>query len=372
MSSFPKSIAIAGAWGYIGQHFLRAAHSLGLRCLAYDPGPTPPEWKSVQRFEVESEFYEQPADLFHLATHPEHREFGMRRLLERSRQERIFVLCEKPMAPPDDPHRCAAICDAVARSSAMVLYDFPELYDPVFRRIIEFLGKFEQVRIDSIYLQRSKDREDAGNPRNRKRMVSIQYQESVHCIAFALFVLSSLAGSTASVLDGGVSLEGHAKPYQPPNPEVYPHVVDGYCTFQGTIGRTAIEGCTNFLRGAPWAKRRVLRGVGDGQPFVIDADFLENDKRLLINGLSHPDAANTNSYAEVIKTCGHYGRTVDPTMLRRGLFPHPDFTRLTYQLSSILWRSCHDRRRMELGSTAEVLDFNADFAAISRELPRYG
>ena len=38
------------------------------------------------------------ADLFHLAVHPEHRQAALVQLLDRSRTEPIFVLCEKPDA----------------------------------------------------------------------------------------------------------------------------------------------------------------------------------------------------------------------------------------------------------------------------------
>src|SRR5438094_9545063 len=41
MPEFLDSIAIAGAWGYIGRKLLDAALHLGIRAYVYDPGPTP-------------------------------------------------------------------------------------------------------------------------------------------------------------------------------------------------------------------------------------------------------------------------------------------------------------------------------------------
>ncbi|MFZ5829417.1 MAG: hypothetical protein ACOY3P_04985, partial [Planctomycetota bacterium] len=255
MTSQPfTSIAIAGAWGYIGLHFLRAARTLGLRTTVFDPGPPPPELdlSDVELASDEAAFYSRQADLFHLALHPEHRDRGLSTLLARSHREPISVLCEKPMAEPDRPERCDEIIEAVDRSRAVVLYDFPELFDPITWRILDVLRSHRDVFIRSIYVQRSKDREDPANPRNRKRMVTIQYQESVHCLAFAIYLLGAIQ-PMEEALGRGMIVEAKAVGYTPPNPEDYPHSVDGRCDFHiqlsssrgaGGAGGTVIEGRT--------------------------------------------------------------------------------------------------------------------------------
>ena len=40
-SELPRSIAIAGAWGYIGRKFLDVALARGLTTYVHDPGPMP-------------------------------------------------------------------------------------------------------------------------------------------------------------------------------------------------------------------------------------------------------------------------------------------------------------------------------------------
>ena len=161
------SLAIAGAWGYIGQKFVEAAQALRLPTAVYDPGPVPEDLDltDMLQFGDEAEFYSQKADLFHLALHPEQRTVGMDRLLERADQETIVVLCEKPMAAPESPAMCHDIAAAVKRSGAVVLYDFPELYDPITHKILDFLARHREVSITSVDMQRSKDREDPGNAR---------------------------------------------------------------------------------------------------------------------------------------------------------------------------------------------------------------
>ena len=245
---------------------------------------------------------------------------------------------------------------AVDSSAAVVLYDFPELFDPLTRRIHEFLGQFHSVQIDSIYVQRSKDREDPGNPRNRKRMVSIQYQESVHCLAFVVHLLGRVRGDWQAVLADGLTVEAQAEPYLPPNPEDYPSVVDGRCEFRLQLGTTTVTGRTDFKRGAEWSKRRLIRGRGDGRPFEIDADFLEGHKRLIINGRSHEDGLTGDSYAEVLQTYNAWLQQVPREQLRfGGLYPHPRFAQLTYQLSGVLWRSSRERRSFTVPSLATLL-----------------
>lgn len=395
---FPESLAIAGAWGYIGQKFLSAGQTLGQKLYVYDPGPAPADvnWNGVTRLDDPTQFYELPADLFHLAVHPDQRRAGLEQLLRRSRAEPIFVLCEKPMAQPEHPEHCEELLRATSNSGVVLLYDFPELYDPLFDRILKYLDGFQSVQIETLEVQRSKDREDPAIPRNRKLMLPIQYQESVHCLAFVLFLLahmrrgrtqsgsrieernsglpsgeterSSPVGSPplAAVFRDGLTVQATSLPYRPPNPEDYRYVVDGRCGYELQIGGVAVRGLTDFRRGAPWAKRRVIRGTADGRPFVIQADFLEGQKRLVLDGEAQASVTGTDSYAEVLKACGHWYRTISRAALMQGLYPNPAFARVTYQLSSILWRSSRDHSTLRFGGLQDVLDFDAQFAA---ELP---
>jgi predicted dehydrogenase len=360
----PRSIAIAGAWGYIGRKFLDVALANGLTTYIYDPGPPPAEvdLDRLTRVPIEADFYRLPADLFHLAVHPEHRRLDL--LLARG--EPLLILNEKPMAAPERPEQCRQVIDAVDPSPAIVLYDFPELFDPLTARITEFLAGFSVLSFEEIYVQRSKDREDPANPRNYKRMVPIQYQETVHCLAFVLHILAARAGNPQAALAEGVRISGQSDPYEPPNPEAYPHVVDGRCRFQATIDDVRVEGYTDFKRGATWAKRRVIRGIGDGAPFAIEASYLEGEKSLRINGIDQSWDPKSNSYEHVLRTTVQWSRKFDRARLMEALFPNPRFARLTYQLSSALWRSCQDRREITFDSNEDLDSWDAGFEAIMR------
>lgn len=372
MNNLPQSIAIAGAWGYIGRKFLDAALALGLRTYVYDPGPAPADLNLTRfhRIANEKEFYQLDADLFHLAIHPEQRKSGMTALLERSLRRPILILVEKPMALPEQPEECRRIIEAVGRSKAVVLYDFPELFDPMTQRIREFLAGFRDVKIGSIYVQRSKDREDPANPRNYKRMVHIQYQESVHCLAFALSLLAAVDGDLDSVFDRGLSVTATSEPYCPPNPQDYPCVVDGKCDFILTLGEVEVVGHTNFKKGAESTKRRIIKGTGDGNPFVIDVDYQEGRKRLVIDGEYQRFDPAANSYENVIKTLWRWYKTVPAEDLMHGLYPHPEFARLTYQLSSVVWRSCWDRERVNLPTAGELRSWGTRVECAIKNMPQ--
>ena len=309
----------------------------------------------------EATFYQLPVDLFHLAVHPEQRAAPLRRLLTRASDSPQLILVEKPMAAPAEPQQCQQIITAVDRSCAIVLYDFPELFDPLTRLITARLAELDRPRIERIYVQRSKDREDPTIPRNLKRMVPIQYQESVHCLAFILSLLATQRGSLAAALDDGISVSARAQPYRPPNPSVYPYVVDGKCDFHMQLDGVTVDGHTNFKAGAAWSKRRVIEGSAAGGPFSIEADYLEGAKYLAFDGVDQGFDPDTDSYVETIRTLAAWHRHAEPRQLRHGLYPHCRFARLAYQLSSVLWRSSYDRQTIRLASQRDLEQFDAQF-----------
>jgi len=368
------TIAIAGAWGYIGRKFTDAALTLGMKTLVHDPGEPPADTPldSVTRLVDPDEFYHSEADVFHLALHPEHRQLALDILLGRARREPILILNEKPMAEPERPEDCGALIRSVADAGVVMLFDFPELFDPMTLRILDFIGQFDEVVIDEILVQRSKDREARDNPRNRKRMVHIQYQESVHCIAFALNLLTHASGGVEAVLERGISAEATSEPYDPPNPEDYAYVVDGRCDYRLAFGGSILRGCTNFKRHAPFEKTRLITGRGDGRAFTIEADYLEGAKYLIIDGQDCGCDPAGSSYEAVLRTMDLWLGRAGPEQIRSGLYPTPDFTRLTYQLSSLVWRSCYDGRELRVGSRNDLLDFKAGFATAAQGFARYG
>jgi hypothetical protein len=370
----PESIAIAGAWGYIGRKFLDAASALEIPTYVYDPGETPADVDIAQlkRCTGERQFYHSPVPFYHLALHPEHRRLGTDILLERGHREPLLVLCEKPMAAPECPEDCRRMVEATADLAAVVLYDFPELFDGMTRRIRQYLSRFKDVRIANIDLSRSKDREDPAIPRNYKRMVTIQYQEAVHCLAFVLSLLGELRGGTEAILDDGISVRAEAEPYNAPNPDDYPCVVDGRCQYTITLGGVEVHGHTNFKAGAQWTKRRVINGTVDARPFCIEAEYLEGHKRLVINGEDQGCDPAANSYEQVLLSAHAWQKGLARHRLMTGVYPNPSFARMTYQLSSVLWRSSYDGRQIRLRSAEELTDFDARFREEIPRLPRYG
>ena len=52
-------------------------------------------------------------------------------------------------------------------------------------------------------------------------------------------------------------------------------------------------------------------------------------------------------------------------------YPNLAFARLTYSLSSLLWRSCHDCAPVAVRNADDLLTFDAGFAAASATFPRY-
>lgn len=369
-----ESIAIAGAWGYIGRKLLDASLELGLTPYACDPGPVPDDVDrtAIELVQDNESFYRLDADLFHLALHPQDRQLALDILLQRATTERLLILNEKPMAEPENPARCTATVQAVEQTHAIMLFDFLELFDPMTHAIADYLTGFDQVDIDHVSLYRGKDREDPQRPRNYKKMVHIQYQEAVHCLAFLLNLLGWVEGDLEAVFDAGCRVTASSEPYDPPNPEAYPYVVDGRVVYQLQLGDVRVDGRTDFKSGAPFSKRKVITGRADGNPFTIEAEHLEGSKYLKINGQDQGFAADASAYQHIIRTVGRWAHTIDPVWLMHGVFPNPRFTRLTYQLSSVLWHSCWTSNAIKLADSQELIDFQAGFADAVPEFRRYG
>lgn len=367
-----RSIAIAGAWGYIGRKFIDAARVLEYDIYVHDPGPVPGDLTpGVKVVDSAADFYALDVDLFHLALHPEHRGPALDALLPRALRDGIVILNEKPMAAPEAPDDCGVLVERVARSGAALLFDFPELFDPITDRVVAYLDGFDEVEIHEVRIQRSKDREDPENPRNLKKMVPIQYQESVHCVAFLLNLLGSHAGSVEAAVSEGISVRAQSDPYDAPNPEAYTYVVDGRCDFEMQIGKTKVIGHTDFKREAPWRKERIIRGVGDGNAFEIQMDFLEGAKYLLINGEDQRFEPWASSYTAVLRGIERQAAEVPHDRLMTGVYANPAFARYTYQLSSALWRASRDGETIALNDAEALIAFDARFAEDLPNLPTY-
>ncbi len=375
MSHLQRHLAIAGAWGYIGRKFLDAARVLEWRVSVFDPAPQPSDVRlqDVVCLKDEETFLALEADLFHLALHPEARERALHRLLAR---DGVAILNEKPMAAPQRPQDCSRLLQQLGQSHAspppILLFDFPEVFDPVTTRILHFLDGFDQVRVDEIGIQRSKDREARDNPRNTKRMVHIQYQETVHCFAFVLRLLGHLHGCPEAILDQGIQVHAWADHYDPPNPADYETMVDGKTTYDIRLGSTRMHGWTDFKAGAPSTKRRVIRGQGDGSSWEIEVEFLEGAKRLVIDGVDQQVNPAGSSYEGVLRTYADWLDETPEQLMTSTRFPNAPFAHLTYQLSSLLWRSSFEGRELIVSTTQDLLAFDAGFDDAQPSFGRYG
>jgi len=346
MSDTPMSIAIAGSWGYIGQKFIEAACRLGLRVFVFDPAPMPGILAGlpIEVVEDEARFYALPVDLYHLALHPSHRQFALDSLFARGETGPApVVLSEKPVADPADPGHGRWLLEKTQATDVIVLIDFIELFDELTLRVQQFLSGFRQVSLSSVQLWRSKDREDPANPRNYKIIVPIQYQETVHCIAYLFSLFACLSGGLERTFAAGLRVAGTSQPYNPPNPQDYPLPVDGKLDAEVRIGETEVRFHSSFKVGAELTKRRVIEGIGDGMPFRIEAEHLEGRKSLIVNGVREDFPPDADAYPQVIQRSGRWARRFDRDILQTDLrFPNVPFAWYTYLLSAMLWDSCAD------------------------------
>ena len=346
------SIAIAGINGYIGQLIYNAAVEVGVsNIFGFDPGPRPAAFRYSDRLTMirrEEQFYELDADLFHIATHPDRRQ-GVYRLLERGRH----VTIEKPMAHPAQPAECRRLSEAARRSRATVLFDFVELFNPhsfLIRDMLRRLAGFHDFRIMRVRCERSKDREDPWNPRNRKVIVPIQYQETAHCLAMLLFV-TDRCGSFAEAFPRGMTVTASSAPYVPPNPEDYRYgVVDGKVTGELRVGEMTVSICTDFKRrgGAPF-KCFSVEGVANRGAFRVESVFDGTHEHVLLNGKVVASADGGNRHQDIIRQGWRWHREQSP-----GPRPDAGFASLVFGLSAALWASCHEGREVRVNTEADL------------------
>ena len=130
------------------------------------------------------------------------------------------------------------------------------------------------------------------------------------------------------------------------------------------LGRLTVEGITNSKRGAAWSQRRILRGRADGQPFVIDADYLEGSKYLRINGVDQRWDATCSSYEAILSTPDQWRTDVPATTLLRGVYPNPRLAWLAFQLSGALWKSSHEERPIQVADLVALKMFDSGLVGV--------
>lgn len=350
----PQSIAIAGIYGYIGKLIYNAALELGIeKVYGFDPGTMPSDFVTSDRLELlenAQDFYDLDADLFHIATHPDVRE-GVYRLIERDRH----ITIEKPIAHPSQPAECLRLKHAVKASRASVYFDFVEVFNPRTFHILEILTDFAQhhdFRISSIYCERVKDREDPLNPRNRKVIVPIQYQETSHCLALLLYVLNR-GTSFDTVFPTGITVKGVSESYNPPNPEDYKcGVVDGKVEATITCNDLVIVLHTNFKKkGARPSKRFAVQGQAAGQSFCIEAVYDGFKEYLIVNGVPIATPGEQNRHKNIVTLSWSLHQQPG-----NALCPDVDFAWLVFGLSAALWESCFLGKAIKIRSTADLIE----------------
>ena len=354
---FPASLAIAGGWGYIGQKFISAALKNGINVWVMDTGNVPEfiDTNVVKHIYDEQEFLSLPAAMYHLALHPQHRGPLLHALMERSMDEPgIPILVEKPLVSWDKPQNCNEIIKQVESGRAFVFYDFLELFDPMTSHIINYLKQFQEVSITDVVLKRSKDREDPAIPRNYKPMQPIQYQESCHCLAFLIFILANINRGLEASLSVPLTICAQSCLYNSPAPELFPRPVDGRCEAEIHFGEIAVTLYTDFKRGAPWQKTKIINGIGDGTPFCIEAEYLEGAKVLAINGVDQGFAPDSDSCEHVLAGIWRMVHTTAVADDQKNIYPDVAIARWVYVLSAILHQSCATGKPVQIPCLAAL------------------
>lgn len=101
-------------------------------------------------------------------------------------------------------------------------------------------------------------------------------------------------------------------------------------------------------------------------------NYLEGAKYLRFNGQDEGIDAAGSSYVGVLQTFQAWLQSATAaSIMASTLLPNPAFARLTYCLSSLLWRSSHDRRALTAQNADELQTLDVGFAAAAKGFARY-
>ena len=188
------------------------------------------------------------------------------------------------------------------------------------------------------------------NPRNRKVIVPIQYQETAHCLALLLIVINR-SSSFEEVFPDGIVVAASSVPYNPPNPEDYRFgLVDGKVSGEILVDGMTIGIHTDFKRkGARPFKRFRIEGLANHREFVIEAIYDGTGERIVFNGKAKSPCATASRHLDIVRQSWrwHCGPSTN-------LQPDVDFAWLVFGLSAALWMSCHEGREIRVKSEEDL------------------
>ena len=368
MDRLPHSIAIAGSEGFMGQNIVKAALGLDIEdIILSDPRIDPGRYAGLRnvRSVVPHHFNDIDAGLFHFATHPGQRS-PMYRLIERG----CHINVEKPMVHPENPMEAEAIFDALEASNATLLYDFLEMFNPRTLAIVEMLKNMGDAQLDHITFIRGKNRENLWNPRNESPMLPIEYQETVHCMAYLVNLFANQQGvydiNFESVFPKGFTVWAKSRRYDAPNPEKYPYVVDGYCAGTIDIGECTVDFLTNFKRGAEKTKRKIMLGHNAYHSIDIEVNDQLGQEYLRINGAEHQPKGEQDQYKSVI--LGSWQMHQEMMQGKRAVRPDARFAWLAFGLCGAIFMSSYLQTEVALRNQD---DFNEAARFFNENAPSY-
>lgn len=363
-------IAVAGAAGYAGSHMTSGLISLARRMedieeiILHDPNGIPAELKAEGLVRVVSssrELLESKADIYHLALHPKHRNEYLEALLPSG----AAILCEKPMSGASSAGRCEYLIRKAGEHDTILLCNYILPHSRITERILDFLTQYDDLAIQSFEASFQKNRESR-HPmhvsRNSCVMETIEIQEVGHPLALFLYIMAKVYGKQtdfASLFPNGASIKARSKPYDPPNPRAYSHVVNGYIDGEISTEDTRIGIMVNFKRFDGWnptqlEKKILIKGRGNGRQFTIEADYLPGAEYLIIDGVRQ-ELGKVAAYEDIwSRTLRDFRAIMDN---KKGTFIDANFAHLVYQLGMAMWFSASQRGEIYIGDARRLSEY---------------
>ena len=254
------------------------------------------------------------------------------------------------MAEPGRPERCRQIVAAVDASRAIMLYDFPELFDPLTARILDYLAGFRDLRLAGVL------RPAVEGPRGPGQPAQLQ-ADGPHPVPGD----GPLPGLRPLRPGGGAGGRGRCPGRRRPRGRASPTPTRRRTRRPIPTPSTAGAGTGRRFGGVRGRGADRLQAAMPRGPSGASSGASATAPRSRSTSPTSKAGSTSASTASISRATRRPTPTstssprrsagpgeVDRDRLMDGLYPNPRFTQVTYQLSGALWRSCRDREEVGL------------------------
>ena len=227
----------------------------------------------------EKKFYSLDLDYFVIAAPPSQRKQILKYFDKNSN-----ALIEKPVSTTQDTKTAKAWRDKLSKSNSLILFDFPELFDPLTFTALNFFteksklkNKIGTLKPCAYYLSRTKNREQ-NNAFCRRETEDIELDESAHALAFLAFMEQNMEEK----LSMPTNIHNIGRHYESPVKGRKRVFGEAFSIMEMNNKPVMIE--DSFKDPLAWKRRKIVSQNEKKENFTVMVDYWESSKSIFVYG----------------------------------------------------------------------------------------